>query len=159
MRTRAYLLVVVVAMALVAVACGRASQDDINQALGITPTATASAEQIAAATSAAETRSAAAAGASPGASPGAAAAAAGDVTRGGLQFLLNCSQCHGPTGAGGNLLAPGGMGAGVTVDTLLQVVREGQNHPSPPGPQPAAQITDVELNDLVAYIQSEAGTP
>ena len=40
---------------IVVVACGRASEEDINNALGIVPTATLSGEQIAQATEAAQT--------------------------------------------------------------------------------------------------------
>ena len=159
MRTRAFLLVAVVGVALVVAACGRASQAEINQALGITPTATASAEQIAAATAAASaaaaTRTAVVANAgSPGAGP--AVAAVGDVTRGSTQFLVQCSGCHGPGGAGGNLREPGGPGAAVTADNLLVLIREGANHP--PGPYTTAQLSDASVRDIATYIQAQAGT-
>jgi len=158
MRTRAFLLVVVVGVALVAAACGRAGPDEINQALSITPTATASAEQIAAATSAAATRSAeAAAAAVPGASPGAAVAAVGDVRRGSSQFRQVCSGCHRPGGPGGDILAPGGPGANVTADGLLVLIREGTDHP--PGPYATTRVSDAAVNDLLAFILSEAGAP
>src|SRR5829696_2800462 len=47
MRTRLTFLVATLGIAVIAVACGRASQADIDSALGITPTATLSADQIA----------------------------------------------------------------------------------------------------------------
>ena len=159
MRTRAFLLLVVIGVALVAVACGRASTDDINQALGITPTATASAEKIAAAAAAA-TRSAesAAAASSPGAGGGEVAAVVGDVRRGSNQFRQVCAGCHRPNGPGGDLLAAGGPGANVTAETLRPLVREGTNH-NPPGPYPTTRVSDAAINDLAAYILSEAGAP
>jgi len=150
---------VVVGVALVAAACGRASPEEIDQALGITPTATASAEEITAATSAAAAQAAAAAAAasSPGASPGAAVAAEGDVRRGSSVFQRTCSACHRPGGQGGDILASGGSGADVTADNLLPVIRQGTNHPR--GPYAATQISDVAVNDLAAFIRSEASAP
>ena len=75
---RFVLLVSLITIALGAAACGRATEDQINQALGITPTATQSAEQVAAATEAASATAAARqlAASSPG------AAVLGDVTQG-----------------------------------------------------------------------------
>ena len=76
---RFVLLVSLITIALGAAACGRATEDQINQALGITPTATQSAEQVAAATEAASATAASArqlAASSPG------AAVLGDVTSG-----------------------------------------------------------------------------
>jgi mono/diheme cytochrome c family protein len=94
---RASLLVTIIAVALVAAACGRASEEQINQALGITPTPTASAEQIATATAAASATADARALAAS--SPG--AAALGDVTQGQRIFTTWCLGCHGPGGQGG----------------------------------------------------------
>ena len=158
MRTRAFLLVAIVSVALLAAACGRATEAEINQALGITPTATVSAEQLAAATSTAAARAlSAAAGQS---TPGAVAVAAGDVNRGNIQFTVNCAGCHGPAGAGGNLLEAGGIGANVTADTLQTLIREGTmadgtNHP--PGPYGTTRISDATVGDLVAFILDRAG--
>ena len=59
MHRRLALLVTLITVALGAAACGRATEDQINQALGITPTATQSAEQIASATEAASATAAA----------------------------------------------------------------------------------------------------
>ena len=84
---RFVLLVSLITIALGAAACGRATEDQINQALGITPTATQSAEQVAAATEAASATAAARqlAASSPG------AAVLGDVTQGKRQFQTWCS--------------------------------------------------------------------
>lgn len=156
-------LATAIVVAVVAVACGRASEEEINQALGITPTATASAAEVAAGTAAAAATGAArtavvAAAPSPraGESP-VAAVAAGDVSRGRLQFLTQCQGCHGPAGRGGNLLAAGGAGAGVSFESLLPLVREGTGHPSPPGPFPATRVSDGNIRDLAAFIASQAG--
>src|SRR4051794_15058632 len=105
-RRKSMLLFSVLAIALVAAGCGRASEEQINQALGITPTATFSAEQVKVASAAA---SATAAGRVVAASsPG--AVALGDVTRGARQFDTWCSACHGPGGAGPDILSSGGVG-------------------------------------------------
>jgi mono/diheme cytochrome c family protein len=144
----------VVGVALVAAACGRATEDQINQALGITPTATLSAEQIASATEAASATAAARllAASSPGAS------ALGDVTQGRRQFTTWCSGCHGPGGAGPDILSSGSPGASVTADTLLPLVREGTGHASPPGPYLPTEINDDQIADIAAYLNSEAAS-
>src|SRR3712207_4398723 len=84
---RFVLLVSLIAVALGAAACGRATEDQIKQALGITPTATQSAEQVAAATEAASATAAARqlAASSPG------AGVLGDVAQGSRQFQTWCS--------------------------------------------------------------------
>ncbi len=159
-RQRALFLLAALLIAVVAVACGRASVTDIDQALGITPTPTPSAAQlatgtaVAAATSDARTAVAVAAVNSPAA--GGAAASSGDVTRGSVQFLTNCQGCHGPGGSGGNLLAAGGPGATVAFESALPLIREGVGHPSPPGPFPATRLSDSNIRDLIAFIQSRA---
>lgn len=92
MHPRLLLMISVISIAIGAAACGRATEEQINQALGITPTATMSAEQVASATAAvtatAEARELAMA------SP--AGAALGDVTAGKRQFETWCSGCHSP---------------------------------------------------------------
>ncbi len=156
MGKRALLLVASIAVASLAVACGRASEAEINQALGITPTPTASSEQLAAQSAAASATSAAAA--MTIASPGAEAAAIGDVTRGRRQFTTQCAGCHRAGGAGPDILSPGGPGSGVTVDTLLPLLREGTGHPVPPGPYPPTRLSDGAVADIVAYVRDQAGS-
>ena len=150
-RRRFTFLVTLVSVALVGAACGRASEEQINQALGITPTATMSAEQIASATEAASATAAARelALASPG------AAALGDVTQGARQFQTWCSGCHGPGGIGPDIRSPGSAGASVTADSLLPLVREGEAH-DPPGPYLATEITDGQIADIAAYLNEQA---
>jgi mono/diheme cytochrome c family protein len=162
---RALVLSGVMAVVLLAVSCGRATEDEINQALGITPTATLSAEQVAtetavaAATRDARTAVAVAAAANPGGSPAAAEAvvAVGDVTRGRTQFTVRCALCHAPGGNGGNLLAAGGPGASADYDAWLPLIREGTGHPRPPGPFPTTVLSDAQLRDVIAFIRSQAG--
>jgi mono/diheme cytochrome c family protein len=151
-RRRLSLLVSIGFVALVTAACGRATEDQINQMLGITPTATLSAEQIAAATEAAEATEAArlAAASTPG------GATLGDVTSGARQFQTWCAGCHGPGGSGPDILSAGSPGASVTADSLLPLVRDGEGHPRPPGPYRETEITDRQIVDLAAYLNSEA---
>jgi mono/diheme cytochrome c family protein len=139
-------------VAIVAAACGRASEEQINQLLGITPTATLSAEQIAAATEAADATEAArlAAASTPG------GASLGDVTSGQRQFQTWCVGCHGPGGSGPDILSAGSPGTSVSADSLLALVREGVGHPQPPGPYRETEITDTQILDLAAYLRSEA---
>ena len=157
MRTRPALLTTIIGVAVLVAACGRASEQEINQALGITPTPTLSAEQIAtgtaAAAAAAATRTAEAAMAG---SPGA-AAALGDVASGKTQFNTWCLNCHRVGGTGPDLLAAGGPGANLTTEQLLPMIRTGENH-SPPGPYQTFMLSDKAVADITAYLRSEAGS-
>ena len=149
---RFVLLVSLITIALGAAACGRATEDQINQALGITPTATQSAEQVAAATEAASATAAARqlAASSPG------AAVLGDVSQGSRQFQTQCSGCHSPGGAGPDILSPGSPGETVTAETLLPLVREAVGHSDPPGPYPKTLISDKQVADIAAYLRDQA---
>jgi mono/diheme cytochrome c family protein len=142
----------VIAIAFLAVSCGRATDEQINQALGITPTATLSAAEIAEQTAAASATSAARelAASSPG------AAIAGDVVQGKRQFDTWCIGCHGPGGAGPDILAAGSAGSSVDPDMLQPLVRDGEGH-TPPGPYKTTEITDKQIVDVAAYIRSTAG--
>lgn len=159
MGRRGILLVTLIGVALAVSSCGRASQSEIEQALGITPTATASAAQIATGTAAAAattTAQTAVAAAPIGTNP-AAQAAQGDVGRGSLQFITQCSGCHRAGGAGPDLLSAGGAGAGVTTETLLPLIRDGTGHAVPPGPYPATLLSDGAIADIAVYIAAQAG--
>ena len=154
---RFVLLVALITVALGAAACGRATEDEINQALGITPTATQSAEQLAAATEAA--RATAGARLLAASSPGAAAAALGDVSQGSRQFQTWCSGCHGPGGVGPDIRSPGSPGATITAETLLPLVREGVGHPEPPNPPGVyrtTEISDKQVADIAAYLRDQS---
>ena len=152
MRRRLSLLVSIGFVAIVTAACGRATEDQINQMLGITPTATLTAEQIAGATEAAAATQAARqlAASTPG------GAQLGDVTSGSRQFETWCAGCHGPGGSGPDILSAGSPGASVTADSLLPLVREGVGHAKPPGPYRETEISDKQIVDLAAYLNAEA---
>jgi mono/diheme cytochrome c family protein len=149
---RLALLVALITVALGAAACGRATDDQINQALGITPTATQSAEQVASATKAASATAAARllAQSSPG------AVAQGDVSQGSRQFQTWCAGCHRPGGAGPDILSPGSPGASVTAESLLPLIREGVGHAKPPGPYRTTEISDKQVADIAAYLNDQA---
>jgi mono/diheme cytochrome c family protein len=151
-RRRFMLLATVISVALVAAACGRATDDQINQALGITPTPTLSAEAIASSTALAGATATAHALALSSPS----AVALGDVKKGQDQFMTWCSGCHSPGGSGPDILSPGSAGAKVTADSLLPLVREGKGH-TPPGPFKATEITDKQVKDIAAYLHASAG--
>ena len=156
MARRAALLITLLLVAIGAAACGRATQAEIDQALGITPTPTPSQEQIAASTAAAASAVAAQTAAAANPAPAGQVAALGDVTRGSRQFTTQCAGCHRPGGPGGDILTPGGPGAAVAVETLLPLLREGTGHPVPPGPYPATLLSDSAIQDLAAFIRSRA---
>ena len=156
MRNQGAMLLVVFAVALAVTACGRATDEQINQALGITPTPTPSLDDLATSTAAAEAAEATrlAEVASPS---GDAPVALGNVSLGRSQFQTNCMGCHGPfSQIGPKLLEPGGVAVDLTLEEMQAVVREGEGHPTPPGPYPQSRIADSAIRDLYAYILSEA---
>lgn len=154
MAKRGLILATVVVSAIGLAACGRATEEQINQALGITPTPTQSAEEIAQATAAASATALAReqAAATPG---GGAAVFLGDATAGKMTFTMWCAACHGPGGNGGNILEPGGVAAAYTPEKFTALVREGAGH-NPPGPYQSFQISDRALEDLGAYVNAES---
>lgn len=164
MRKRLSFLVVTLAVAVIAVACGRASQEDINAALGITPTATLSAEQIATGTAAAvavqQTQSAVIAMAG---SPGAGGspvdlAAAGDVVQGRTQYQLRCLNCHRPGNAVNApvLSGPDNPATKYTDQELVDLVRTGEGHATPPGPLSEVTISERQLINIIAFIRDQS---
>ncbi|HEV2529118.1 MAG TPA: cytochrome c [Thermomicrobiales bacterium] len=160
LRSRAALLSCLLAVAMLAVACGRASEDDINSALGITPTPTRNAEQIAQATTAAAdqaTREAAAAAGTPASGEDAALAAlsGGNVALGNTAFIQSCLSCHGPNAPAGALNGPND--ADLSPESFLALVREGTGHPVPPGAIPESRLSDAALRNLYAWLLSVSG--
>ncbi len=151
MGNRGTLLLATVVLAITLAACGRASDLQINQALGITPTPTQSAEEIASATSAAvaSATESAIAEEAPAGEP------LGDARRGERQFTTQCVGCHRAGGQGPEILEPGSPGSDVTPDSLLALVRDGTGHPEG-STYSSTQLTDSQVNDLAAYILSEA---
>ncbi len=151
------MLLMLVTIALVVTACGRASDEQINQALGITPTPTPSQDDLATSTAVAEAADAARLAELASPSGAAAPIALGNVTLGRSQFQTNCMGCHGPfSQIGPKLLEPGGVGAELTLDEVQAVIRDGTGHPVPPGPYPQSRLADSGIRDVYAYILSEA---
>lgn len=161
MRTRAKLVFMTMLVALVAVACGRASTADINAALHITPTPTLSADAIMTGTSVAigrdATRQAAIAEiSSPGAQNGNfSLAAAGDVVAGQTQFLNLCQSCHRPAGNGRGPALTGAKAKPITLtdEQIRDLMRTGKGHSTPPGPYSAVDISDRNVINIIAYIR------
>jgi len=152
MSSRALILVSVTAAAVGLAACGRASQEQIYQALGVTPTPTISAEEMARATAAVEaTRQAIEeARATPG---GASDVFLGDAAKGKTTFTMWCMACHGPGGAGGDLA---GL-PGYTPESFLELVRTGKTASGGdhgPGGYQAFQVPDNSVMDLGAYLKN-----
>jgi mono/diheme cytochrome c family protein len=159
MRGRASLLVMTIGVALFAIACGRATQQEIDQALGITPTATLSADDLATSTAhalAAASARAAADNSGTGGSP-VAVAAVGNVAAGRNSFQFNCNQCHranSPTGAP-LLNGPESPSIALSDAQIYDLIRNGTNH-TPPGPIPDFTLNDQRIVDIIAYLRSIA---
>lgn len=142
---------------IVVVACGRASEQDINNALGIEPTATLSGEQIAQATESADAAaSAIAAGGTP---EGASDLPVGDVRLGQQQFQFQCMQCHQPSGAGpgGAITVPDSAVAAMTDQEIFDIVRTGEGH-ADQDPISTVRISDMQLASIIAYIRDQIAT-
>lgn len=93
-----------------------------------------------------------------------------DAARGGTLFSAHCAQCHGKDAKGGTgtgvtfsrkrdqpIVAPALNNAGflaAATDTMIkQTVLHGRKG-TPMNPAAAAGLTDVDVNDLVAYLRS-----
>lgn len=133
-----------IALVLLIVACGRATEEQIEQALGITPTPTVDAAEAARATEDAEM-----AMATPD-DPNAGIAALGAT-----KFQFNCQVCHSATGSAPTLLEPGGPYADIDYATLYPILREGEGH-DPPGPYQTFTLTDDDIANIGAYIREQA---
>lgn len=157
MRKRGSILAITfLSVLIVVVACGRASEEQINDALGIKPTATLSDEQIAQATKAADAAaSAIAAGGTP-VGGDVAALPAGDVTLGQQQFQFQCAACHQANGSGQGpaLIGPDSPVIAMTDEQLFELVREGTGHT---GQQPVStmRISDRQLASIILYIRTQ----
>jgi mono/diheme cytochrome c family protein len=151
---RGYGLVTVIMVAIVLMACGRASDEQIDQALGITPTATVDATLTANQTATAD--AAASSAGSPVAGGAAPVAATGNPVLGKSKASFTCAVCHrvGGGGTAGDLLDPSGAAAGMTFDDFTMLIREGMDHP--PGAYETFEVTDADIANIYAYIQEEA---
>lgn len=147
-------LVSIIVVAIVLIACGRATDQQIDQALGITPTVTidSTAEADREATLDAEL---ALAESSPGSSD-VAVVALGNPALGMSKYQFVCLMCHtvGGGGSAPDLLASGGPAGGITLEELTVIVREGTGHP--PGPYADFQVTDSDISNILAYILEES---
>lgn len=160
-RRRGYMLGSIVFLAVIAVACGRATEDDINSALGITPTATLSADQQQTATAAAAARATDAAlgiAPSPGSLDNVDLASLGNLTLGRTTFAVQCQRCHTPNGQG---VAPALSGANnpaaaLTDSQLYSVMNDGTNHGQDiGGPGALGTLTDKQIYDIIAFLRSQ----
>lgn len=154
MRHRLSIILMALAVLAFAVACGRASQEEIDAALGIVPTPTLSAEGEATATANALAAASAEAGGSPAAGP---AVAVGDVMKGRQQFQFQCQQCHLPNGSGKGPALAGSTSPVVNMSAaqLSDLIRNGTGHPGVQG-IPEARINDGQLADLIAFLKDQA---
>lgn len=160
MRKRGSLLLIsMLSVLIVLVACGRASEQDINKALGIKPTATLSDEQLAQATKAAEAAaSAIAAGATPVTTNAVASLPEGDVKLGLQQFQFQCVTCHRADGSGSapSLTVADSPVVNMTDLEVFDLVRNGTGHT---GQQPISEvrISDKQLASIILYIREQLG--
>jgi mono/diheme cytochrome c family protein len=152
-------------MVLLVVACGRASEEEIDQALGVTPTPTVDPVEQARATEAAEAQAATAQAeqAMGSASPADGADVAGDenlgnATLGRTKFQFTCQTCHRAGGTAPDLLEPGGEFAQIDYATLYPILREGEGHTGAgmPGAYQTFQLTDADIANIGAYIREQA---
>ena len=138
-----------IAVLLLVVACGRATEQQIEQALGITPEPTVDP---------AETSVVADASGGGAATPGSgdADANAGVAALGRTKFQFNCQTCHSPSGTAPDLLAKGGIGTDIDYATLYPILREGEGHSPAPGPYETFVLTDADIANIGAYIREQA---
>jgi mono/diheme cytochrome c family protein len=135
----------VIAIVMLIGACGRATEQQIDQALGITPTPTV--DPVAAAQA---TEDASMAIATPD------DADAGVAALGRTKFQFNCQTCHVPGGSAPDLLESGGPYADIDYATLYPILREGEGHTPSPGPYASFVITDADIANIGAFIREQA---
>jgi mono/diheme cytochrome c family protein len=162
-RTRVSFLMMCAVIAVIAVACGRASQDDIYEALNITPTPTLSDQQIADNTAVAiadaETEVAVqtALAASPVDGQGANLAAAGDPVAGRTSFTQRCIGCHrvGGAGIGPELAGPENPAVALSDQEIIDLVRTGEGH-GETVPFDEVAIREDQLINVLAFIREQS---
>jgi mono/diheme cytochrome c family protein len=150
------------ALATFAVACGRASETDINAALGITPSPTMSADDMATSTAQASENATRVAGGGSGVDTAGEdttnLAVLGNPLIGRTSFLSNCTGCHVANGSGVAAPVPGasGMAALLTDMQIYNVIREGTGHGTDiGGPGARANLTDKQIYDMIAFIRNQ----
>jgi mono/diheme cytochrome c family protein len=163
-RNRAFFLAsALLVTAAILVACGRASEDEINAALGITPTATMTAEDQAKATEQANSRATEQAAIAGGATPNSALdttnlAALGNVSVGRTTFAVQCQRCHSPTGtgAGGALVGSTSPTVALTDAQIYNLLKVGTGHDKATGgPGALPNVTDKQIYDMIAFIRDQ----
>jgi mono/diheme cytochrome c family protein len=138
----------VIGLVTLVVACGRASEEEIDQALGITPTPTVDV--------AAATREAQAAASAVAASP--VDENAGTAALGRTKFQFTCQTCHRAGGTAPDLIEKGGPYADIDYATLYPILREGEGHSEQgaPGPYETFVLTDDDIANIGAFIREQA---
>ena len=152
---RFVLLVALITVALGAAACGRATEDEINQALRHHTDGNA---ERRADRRRDRGRQRDRRGPAAGRELARCGRRMGDVSQGSRQFQTWCSGCHGPGGVGPDIRSPGSPGATVTAESLLPLVREGVGHPDrrSTGPYRTTEISDNQVADIAAYLNDQA---
>jgi mono/diheme cytochrome c family protein len=163
-RNRAFFLAsALLVTAVILVACGRASKDEINAALGITPTATMNADDQAKATEQAISRATEQAAVAGGATPNTALdttdlAQLGSVQLGRTTFAVQCQRCHSPTGtgAGGALVGSTSPTVALNDTQIYNLLKVGTGHDKTTGgPGALPNITDKQIYDIIAFIRDQ----
>jgi mono/diheme cytochrome c family protein len=162
-RNRAFFLASALLVAMILVACGRASEDEINAALGITPTATMSAGDQVEATEQANSRATEQAAVAGGATPNSAGdttdlAQLGSVQLGRTTFAVQCQRCHSPTGTGvgGALVGSTSPTVAMTDTQIYNLLKVGTGHDKTTGgPGALPNVTDKQIYDIIAFIRDQ----
>jgi mono/diheme cytochrome c family protein len=157
-RSRASFLVMCVVLSVVVVACGRASQEEIDEALGSTPTMTD--QELALETQQAlgeqQTREAVAQQmATPGNAGSVDIASTGNPVLGRTTFAQRCMGCHKAGGQGPDLTGPTSPINAMTDQEIIDFLRTGEGH-TPPGPLTTVDISDSNMPNLLAYLREQA---
>ena len=157
-RSRASFLVMCVVLSVVVVACGRASQEEIDEALGSTPTMTD--QELALETQQAlgeqQTREAVAQQmATTGNAGSVDIASTGNPVLGRTTFAQRCMGCHKAGGQGPDLTGPTSPINAMTDQEIIDFLRTGEGH-TPPGPLTTVDISDSNMPNLLAYLREQA---
>ena len=158
-RSRASFLVMCLVLSVVVVACGRASQEEIDEALGSTPTMTD--EELTLETAQAltqqQTREAVQQQqlATPGNEGAVDIASTGNPTLGRTTFAQRCMGCHKAGGIGPDLAGPTSPINTMTDQEIIDLLRSGDGH-TPPGPLTTVDISDSNMPNLLAYLREQS---
>jgi len=157
-RSRASFLAMCVVLSVVVVACGRASQEDIDEALGSTPTMTDQQLQVETEQALVEEQTREAAQqqmATPGNEGSVDIASTGNPTLGRTTFAQRCMGCHKAGGQGPDLAGATSPINAMTDQEIIDLLRSGEGH-TPPGPLTTVDISDSNMPNLLAYLREQA---